>query len=696
MKFKMLKSVVLLGAVLLPIQALAFTSWIVGTRNGSFSDFESRLHGLQLKATRQYRTIDAVVVQSIQDYSREQMGQLLKNEDTWVRYFEPNYRVKADQRIPNDSKFDEQYSLSNVGQSGGRAGVDIGATHAWQESTGDRRIKVAIIDTGVDLEQPDLKENLWVNPGEYGLDERGQDKSSNNIDDDQNGFVDDYHGWNFVDNNNIPQDDNGHSHGTHCAGVIGAVGNNGQGIAGINWDVSIVPVKFLDAGGGGSLSNAIAAIDYANIVGVDVMNNSWGGGDPSVALGEVIQAAADRNIIFVASAGNESTNNDRFMHVPSGYKMWNVISVAATDHNDQLASFSNYGAKSVHIAAPGVDILSTLKANSYGKLSGTSMAAPHISGAFALLKAGYPHLSSQKLIERLMVSVTRIPSLNGRTSGGGRLNLGSAMENDLQAPSAAQVLGILRKTEDSLSVRVQAAGDDGAAGWATGYQARYAAQPIETEADWNQATVVVAVEDKTQRDLANHQSTLTLKGFLWNSKGYLAVRAFDNIRNVGTISPSFSFSTQQTHILGLYLPRQSEGLQLEGLWGVQSDVEGQELVFADSPEGEYSANVSAAINLPTMERSTDGTKLIFDSFTDLERGYDFGRVEIRVSAGSWQVMRELTDRRSWRTIRLDIDPYVPLGSSFQLRFRMTSDHSLEQDGWFLNRIAVIAPLSLKR
>lgn len=268
------------------------------------------------------------------------------------------------------------------------------------------------------------------------------------------------------------------------------------------------------------------------------------------------------------------------------------------------------------------------------------------------------------------------------------------MENDIQAPGAAQILTLLNKGEDSLTVRVRAAGDDGAVGWATDYQARYATEAIETEADWNQATVVEVLEDKTQRDLATHQSTLILKGFLWNSEGYVAVRAFDNIRNGGTISPSFSFSTQETRILGIYLPGQSEGLQLEGLWGVQSNVEGQTLVFADSPEGDYSANVSAAINLPTMERSAVGTKLIFDSFTDLERGYDFGRVEIRVSAGSWQVMRELTDRRSWRTIRLDIDPYVPVGGSFQLRFRMTSDHSMQQDGWFLNRIAVIAPIGI--
>ena len=219
-------------------------------------------------------------------------------------------------------------------------------------------VLVGVIDTGVDYNHPDLAANIWTNPGEI---------AGNGIDDDGNGYIDDVHGYDFVNNDGDPMDDNGH--GTHFSGTIGGVGNNGIGVAGVNWNVKIMALKFLDSGGSGSTANAVAGVQYATMMGVDVTSNSWGGGGFSQALYDAIDAAGAANIAFVAAAGNNGANNDTSPAYPAAYDLPNIISVAATDDNDELASFSNYGAASVDLGAPGVDILSTLPGNQYGLLS---------------------------------------------------------------------------------------------------------------------------------------------------------------------------------------------------------------------------------------------------------------------------------------------------------------------------------------
>src|SRR6266581_2407804 len=335
-----------------------------------------------------------------------------------VEAAEPNYIVKA-VATPDDPRYPEQWSLNNIGQTGGTPGADIDAPEAWDRVTGSSGIVVAVIDTGVDYTHPDLAANIWTNPGEI---------PGNGIDDDGNGYVDDVHGFDFCNNDNDPMDD--HGHGTHVSGTIAAVGNNGIGVAGVNWSAQIMPVKFLGPGGSGYTSDAIRAVLYATDMGARVLNNSWGGGGYSEALRDAVVAAYEANVLFVAAAGNSSNNADVVPLYPAAYDVPNVISVAATDHYDGLAYFSNYGPNSVHLGAPGVNILSTVSAtgdpccsdaSGYKLLSGTSMATPHVAGSAALLLAQDASRSAIGLKSLLLDTVNPVPSLAGITVTGGRL-----------------------------------------------------------------------------------------------------------------------------------------------------------------------------------------------------------------------------------------------------------------------------------
>ncbi len=340
------------------------------------------------------------------------------SKDPRIEYAEPNYIVKAD-AIPNDPRFNELWGLHNTGQTGGTPDADIDVPEAWDINTGDSNIVVGVIDTGVDYNHEDLAVNMWVNSGEI---------PGNGVDDDGNGYVDDIHGIDTINNDGDPFDDDGH--GTHVSGTIGAVGNNSVGVAGINWNVKIMALKFLDSSGSGTTAGAIECLNYVilmrnNGVNIILTSNSWGGGGFSQALRDAIEATG---ILFVAAAGNDYlTDTDIEPHYPSSYDSVNILSVAATDNDDNLSSFSNYGLQSVDIGAPGSAILSTVPGNSYAFFSGTSMATPHVSGVAALLLASNPNLTFQELKARIMLSSDPVPGLDGRTVTGGRLNVHKAL-----------------------------------------------------------------------------------------------------------------------------------------------------------------------------------------------------------------------------------------------------------------------------
>ena len=346
----------------------------------------------------------------------------------FVSSFEPDLPISVSSSstllTSNDPRYGDLYGLHNTGQSGGTTDADINAPEAWQVSTGSRDLIVGVVDTGIDYTHPDLAANMWVNPGEI---------AGNGIDDDANGFVDDVHGYDFANDDGDPFDDNGH--GTHCAGTIGGVGNNGVGVVGVNWEVSLMGLKFLDANGSGSTSDAIQAVNYATMMknqygqNVRVTSNSWGGGGSSSAMRQAIESGAEAEIVFIAAAGNDGMNNDTNPQYPASYISDAVISVAATDRNDALANFSNYGATSVDIAAPGVGIVSTTPGNSYASFSGTSMATPHVAGAAALALAVDPTLTVSQLRSGLLGTVDAVAGLAGKTVTGGRLNVGRLVES---------------------------------------------------------------------------------------------------------------------------------------------------------------------------------------------------------------------------------------------------------------------------
>jgi subtilisin family serine protease len=341
-----------------------------------------------------------------------------------VEFAEANYAIELDAVelalppiVPSDPRFDEQWALANSGQRGGKQGADISAMHAWLTTTGSDKVVVAVLDSGVDYRHDDLAPNMWKRPASVAP-----------YQDAQLGTIDDEDGFNAIDNESDPMDENGH--GTHCAGIIGAEGGNNIGITGVNWKVRIMPLKFMNAGGFGTTKDAIEAINYVIDrkkagVNVRIISASWGGTQRSRALEEVIRKAYENDILFVAAAGNSSVNNDRNPHFPSSYP--NVLSVAALDRNDQLASFSNYGVKSVAIAAPGVDILSTWLGNEYEEKSGTSMATPVVAGVAALIVANNPRVSVDELKKRILASSDPIVALNGKVATGGRVNAAKAL-----------------------------------------------------------------------------------------------------------------------------------------------------------------------------------------------------------------------------------------------------------------------------
>jgi thermitase len=351
--------------------------------------------------------------------------------DPNVEFAEPDFVLRPAQTTPaNDSYYPRLYGLNNTGQNGGIQDADVDAPEAWKTIKGNTDTVVAVIDEGVDINHPDLRNNIWTNPGET---------TGDGIDNDRNGYIDDVNGWDFYNNDASVYDPDpvtgaGDEHGTHVAGTIAAEDNT-VGVVGVNWQAKIMPLKFLGPTGGYT-SDAVEALNYAVSKGVKISNNSWGGGGRSQSLQDAITRADAAGHLFVAAAGNEGVNNDSTPHYPSNYTNPNVISVAATNNQDALADFSNYGATSVDLSAPGVSIYSTLPRNTYAAYSGTSMATPHVAGVAALLKNRNPSADDAQLRDYILKSVDQKNNLQGRMVTGGRANAFGSL-----AQSAPEAIG---------------------------------------------------------------------------------------------------------------------------------------------------------------------------------------------------------------------------------------------------------------
>ncbi len=370
-----------------------------------------------IQETQKFTLIDVSVYRTFWD--KEQTLVEL-NANPFVEYAEPDYYRYAKTIIPNDARFSDLWGLYNTGQNNGTPDADIDAPEAWDLTTGSPDVVVAVIDSGVDYDHEDLKANMWRNPGEI---------LGNGIDDDGNGYIDDYYGIDAIDNSGDPMDDDGH--GTHASGSIAAVGNNGIGVTGVCWNCRIMALRFLSKDGGGSISDEIECIQYAVNQGVKIVSGSFGGYDSSQSEKNAIDAARNSGVLFLFAVGNDGENNEIKTHYPSGYDSENIIAVGVSDRDDRLVSWSDYGITTVDIAAPGENILSTVLNNGYQSESGTSMAAPHVAGLAALLKSYNSGLSWLDIKNLILNNGDKIPTAEGKLVTGSRINAYKALMGEM-------------------------------------------------------------------------------------------------------------------------------------------------------------------------------------------------------------------------------------------------------------------------
>jgi len=476
---------------------------------------------------KKFSIIGAELVQ-ISGITVEDAINLLK-DDPHIEYAEPNY-IGHVAVTPNDPYFNSLWGMRNTGQDWGTPDADIDAEKAWDISTGDSVI-VGVMDSGVDTSHIDLMGNIWTNPGEI---------PNNGIDDDGNGCVDDVHGWDFVNNNNDPNDIDGH--GSHVSGTIAAKGNNGIGVVGVCWSAKIMALKICESGSC-YYSSAISALEYATEMGAKLTSNSWGGTTYSTALKNAIDSTGAHGMLCIAAAHNQGRNNDVTPIYPASYNLNNIIAVAATDHNDSLANEatwgSNWGLTSVDLAAPGVNILSTVPPVVYGSdyayFSGTSMATPHVSGTAALIWSKYPTLTHLQVKERIMNSVDPLPSLAGKCVTGGRLNAYRAIaEPDSIPPSPVTDLAVIQTGGEKITLSWTATGDDSSTGRAYYYDVRYSFSSIDSS-NFNLATQVIGEPEPKS---AGSPETLLVTGLNFNTPYYFAVKAFDEWNHPSGVSNS--------------------------------------------------------------------------------------------------------------------------------------------------------------
>ncbi len=624
--------------------------------------------------------------------SVEEALTLLKKSSK-VRYVEPNFIVQISQ-TPNDPSFSSLYGLNNTGQTGGTSDADIDAPEAWNVQTGDPNFVIAVIDTGVDYTHPDLAANMWTNPGEI---------AGNGMDDDGNGYIDDIHGWDFANDDNDPMDD--HYHGTHCAGTIAGVGNNGIGVSGVVWRAKIMALKFLSSSGSGYISDAISCLNYATQMGAKISSNSWGGGGFSQAMYDAMVVNRNAGALFIAAAGNSAADADVSPMYPAAYDVANVISVAATDANDQLASFSNYGATTVDLGAPGVNIYSTKPGNQYGSLSGTSMACPHVSGAAALMWSQLPNSTYTQIRDRILSTVDPASALSGKTVTGGRLNIYNFMDNDSTAPGAISTVAVQSSSFFSVVLSWTATGDDGTTGTASSYDLRYATSAI-TESTWSSATQVTGL---SAPKASGQTETVKVKGLAANTTYYFALKVRDNVGNASALSNVVSSKTTQgTAIFSENFENGQSMWSLSGtdggggntLWHLSSKRSlsaTQSFYYGSETTSNYDTgyeNNGSLISSPIFLTNATSSTLIFNHYLTTENyaPYDEASVQVSQNGGStWTtVYKSYSTNAKWEKVTIDLSDYDGETVLIRFYFDTLDDYYNTFEGWFVDDIQILA------
>jgi subtilisin family serine protease len=623
-------------------------------------------------------------------------------------------RIAADSVIhadaaPNDPHYDQQWSLNNhrKGYKGYLFGFDIDAERAWSVSHGSRSVVVAAADTGIDLGHPDLAANLWTNSGETGADAQGHDKRTNGVDDDGNGYVDDVHGWDWVQDDNHPSDAGGH--GTHVAGTIGAVGDNNLGLTGVCWRVSLATLRILEPDGTGTLSAAVRALEYAADMGFPIVNNSWGVGIDPPELREAIRYGQERGVLFACAAGNSGANLSRFPEYPACYAsdFYSVINVAASTAEGNLLHESNYGARYVQIAAPGWHIPSTYprsKGNGtgYHASSGTSMAAPHLSGGAALIKAAAPSLTAAEIKERLLRLAVTVPAFAGRVAGNRHLSLARCVSRDVKPPEAIEAPRLLDVGSTFARLEFHAAPDRTTLGFAVGYQVRFSPVPFGDESVWQHAVPLTATFETS---LKVRKVKVRVAGMPPNSTGYLAIRGEDAVVNLGPPGPTLEVRTPPEVTLFRDDFESDTPLHCTGEWHVGADPDrtGQQgQVLTENATGRRRPGEDSYATLPLLSvgrSATDGYRLDF-----LESGVfwgqgagegdSYGAVDGRTPARPWHpiALFDWSARRSsWTPASCPLDALIDGTGVLHLRFRSHPGAHAENGNWWIDQLVVHGP-----
>lgn len=577
-------------------------------------------------------------------------GMALLEQDPRLAYISAN-ELRYASKTSDDERAGELWGLEK-----------IQAPLAWERTTGSSNGPViAVLDTGLDVTHPDIAPNLWTNKGEI---------PGNGIDDDGNGVIDDVHGFNATDGTGNPYDD--YTHGTHCAGTIAAAGNNGQGVVGVNWQARLMPVKMM-VKGTGTAADTVRAIIYATANGADITSNSYGG-PYSQAEYDVFAASP---LLHVCAAGNEGNDNDvsryyphdKPVGYPATFELPNVISVAASNPNDKLAGFSNYGAQTVDLAAPGTSILSTVPGGGYDTKSGTSMATPHVAGVAGLIASLYPEATADQIKTRILANVDVLPSLKGKVVTGGRLNAAKALEDDTTAP-AAPAAGSSSATWKTANVSWTNSADDGATGQAATF----------SELRWTDADGK-AMTHRLKAGEAGTVSQAELPLYPSNQARTLALEVVqvDNVANASAPS-RVQVNVPAAKVANLEWTA-------EGAWA-QIDTVDRKGVWTDDPSGNYKDRTNTSLTSKPFRLEGQGSQLSFETRYRVDPKTEDGvDVEVReVGAKDWKSVEQLVSYREWHRQTVDLSAYD--GKTVELRFRLHSDGVKNEEGIYLDRISV--------
>lgn len=611
-------------------------------------------------------------------------------EDNRVAYAEPNEVITLDEvqttppeqdgkqdsgeaGEPND--LDEKlWGLKNTGQTGGKADADVSAVDAWKVTKGDGSENgplIAVIDTGIDYNHPDLKNNMWTNPGEI---------PGDGIDNDNNGVVDDIHGYYPGQDSGDPMD--GHSHGTHCAGTIAAEGNNGEGVTGVMQDARLMAVKIFSDSGRTTAADIVKGINYTTKMGADITSNSWGGGGRSEAIRD---AFASNDALHVIAAGNSNYDNDKRDNFPSNYNLDNIVAVAATNHDDEKASFSQWGATTVDVAAPGRNIWSTVPTSkgSYGNKSGTSMATPHVSGGAGLIMSAYPEASNEEVKARLIYGSDRVDALKDRSVSDGRVNFAASLENDQVAPGAPNDFWPGETTSRGTELRWTSVGDDKwANGPAQGVELFISDKPLNGENLADAKAVGLGGGDEVgdlatfKYDVLPSESERTV---------HFGMQSIDNAANRSELRTTSVTIPAADAALKDDFDGQSVSFNATGDFKAV-EVEGRGKVFSSATDSTTAAESNLTSPVIDLTEKT-GAFLKFDAETSLYWG-ERANVQVSSDGGeNWTTVERMDRRSDWSERGIDLSSYD--GESIQVRFQMDSREGRRTNGMSIDNVVLL-------